>query len=106
MLATNEQLVARAARIAAESDLANTASGPGSTNVVAINALRQKRAEVAADLANLRTTFEDDYPQIQALKAQLAELDRSLSTESTRSRQGNREAYDSAAKRERQRDSP
>ncbi|MCW0196987.1 polysaccharide biosynthesis tyrosine autokinase [Sphingopyxis sp.] len=93
---------ARAARIAAESDLANTASGPGSTNVVAINALRQKRAEVAADLANLRTTFEDDYPQIQALKAQLAELDRSLSTESTRSRQGNREAYDSAAKRERQ----
>lgn len=100
--ATGEALAkAREMRIAAEAELANTMTGSATANAPTISALRQKRAEVEAELANLRTIFADDYPTVVALKAQLANLDRSIGGESSRSTQSNREAYNAAVKRER-----
>ncbi|WP_447766013.1 GumC family protein [Sphingopyxis panaciterrae] len=91
---------AREIRIAAGAELTNTLTGSALTNAPTISALRQKRAEVDAELARLRTTFAEDYPVIVSLRAQLANLDRSIGAESSRSSQSNRQAYDAATKRE------
>ena len=92
---------ARDARIAAESQLSNsTALVDPSTNV-AVASLRQRRAEVMADLAQLRTTFGEEYPEVVAKKEQLQTIDRAVATESKRSQTVNRETYESALKRER-----
>lgn len=93
---------AREARIIAESELANTMTGSAQVNAPTISSLREKRASVEAELAEMRTRFEEDYPAVVALKAQLANLDQSIKTETGRSSQGNREAYNAAVKRERQ----
>ena len=45
----------------------------------AISALRAQRALVAAQYANLLTTFEPGYPEAAALKSQLNALDQSIS---------------------------
>jgi len=92
---------ARQLRIAAEAELANTQTGAAQINASAIGSLRQKRAEAAAELARLRTIFEEDYPAVVSLRAQVDNLDRSISAETARSTQGNREAYTAAIKRER-----
>ena len=92
---------ARQLRIAAEAELANTQTGAAQVNAPAIGAMRQKRAEAAAELARLRTIFEEDYPAVVSLRAQVDNLDRSIATETARSTQGNREAYNAAVKRER-----
>jgi len=93
---------AREARIAAESELNNTMTGTAQINAPTISMLRQKRAEIEAELARLRTIFEDDYPAVASLRAQLNNLDRSLNVETSRSTQGNREAYNAAVRREKQ----
>jgi len=92
---------ARQSRIAAESELANTQTGAAQINATTLSGLRQKRAEAQAELARLLTIFEDSYPAVVSLRAQVANLDRSIATEVSRSTQGNRETYDSAVKRER-----
>ena len=92
---------AREIRIAAEAELSNTLTGNAAANAGTISTLRQKRAEVAANLAEQQTIFADNYPSVVALRAELATLDRSIAAESARSAQGNREAYNAALKRER-----
>ncbi len=93
---------AREERIAAESELANTLTGSALVNAPTISALRQKRAELSAELARQRAILAEDYPTVVSLKTQLSEIDRSIEQETTRSRLGNRQAYDSAVKRERE----
>jgi capsular exopolysaccharide synthesis family protein len=92
---------AREGRIAAEAELANTMTGVAQVNAPTISALRQKRAEAEAELAQMRTTFADDYPAVVSLRSQIANLDKSIRDEVGRSSQGNREAYNAALKRER-----
>ncbi|MES2290042.1 MAG: polysaccharide biosynthesis tyrosine autokinase [Pseudomonadota bacterium] len=50
----------------------------------AINGLRQKRAELAADYQRLMTQFEPEYPAAKAIQSQLDQLDRSLAREESR----------------------
>ncbi|MGV7121202.1 GumC family protein [Sphingopyxis sp. 550A] len=92
---------AREGRIAAEAELANTMTGVAQVNAPTISALRQKRAVAQAELAQLRTTFADDYPAVASLRSEIANLDKSIREEVGRSSQGNREAYNAALKRER-----
>lgn len=93
---------ARQMRIAAEAELSNTQTGPAQVSAPALAALRQKRAETAAELARLLTVFAEDYPTVASMRAEVANLDRSIATETARSTQGNREAYSAAVKRERE----
>lgn len=51
---------------------------------VAINSLRQRRAELAADYQRLMVQFEPGYPAAKAIKSQLDQLDRSISREEGR----------------------
>lgn len=51
---------------------------------VAINSLRQKRAELAADYQRLMTQFEPGYPAAKAIQSQIDQLDRSISREESR----------------------
>lgn len=51
---------------------------------VAINSLRQRRAELAADYQRLMTQFEPGYPAAQALQSQITQLDRSIAREEAR----------------------
>lgn len=50
----------------------------------AINGLRQRRAELAADYQRLMVQFEPRYPAAQAIKSQLDQLDRSITREENR----------------------
>src|SRR5690606_22751482 len=93
---------AREERIATESELANTLTGSAVVNAPTISALRQKRAELSAELARQRAILAEDYPTVVSLKTQLSEIDRSIEQETARSRLGNRQAYDAAVKRERE----
>lgn len=93
---------AREARIAAEAELANTMTGSAIVNAPTLSNLRQRKAEVESELARQRTIFADDYPGIVSLRAQLAELNRSIERETERSSMGNREAFNAAVKRERE----
>ncbi|MGX5711662.1 GumC family protein [Sphingopyxis terrae subsp. ummariensis] len=92
---------AREERIAAEAQLGNSLTGVAAANAPTIGSLRQKRAELAAELAQQRTIFADDYPAVVSLQAQVANLDRSIAAETSRASQGNKEAYQAALRRER-----
>ncbi|WP_374525845.1 GumC family protein [Sphingopyxis sp.] len=92
---------AREDRIAAEAEINNTMTGSAAIAAPTIGVLRQRRAEMEADLAKLRTTFAEDYPSVVSLRAQIANLERNIATEVSRSTHGNREAYNAAVKRER-----
>lgn len=50
----------------------------------AINSLRQRRAELAAEYRRLMTQFEPGYPAAQAIQAQIIQLDRSIASEEGR----------------------
>lgn len=50
----------------------------------AINTLRQRRAELAADYQRLLVQFEPEYPQARALQSQIDQLDRSIMREEGR----------------------
>ncbi|MFD2987031.1 GumC family protein [Sphingopyxis terrae] len=92
---------ARENRIAAEAELSNTMTGVAQANMSTIGSLRQRRAELQAELAQTQTVFADDYPSVVSLRAQIANLDKSIAEETRRSTQGNREAYNAAVKAER-----
>ncbi len=77
---------ATADRIQAEARFRQTSSGV-STEALrnqAINSLRQKRAELAAEYQQLMVRFEPGYPTAQALKSQIDQLDRSIAREEGR----------------------
>ena len=93
---------ARELRIAAEAEVSSNSTGIVAQNAQTIGNLRQKRAELAADLSRKQTIFADDYPDIVSLRAQVATLDKAIGEESGRASRGNRDAYNAAVKRERE----
>lgn len=78
---------ATAARIAAEAHDARSGANGTSTEAlrnIAINGLRQKRAELAADYQKLMTQFEPGYPAAKAIQSQINQLDVSIAREEGR----------------------
>lgn len=95
----NDQLAqATAARIQAESQ-ARAGNGRSQTNAT-LATLRQQRATAAAEYAQLLVQFEPGYPQAQALKQQIADLDRSIQREEGRISSEANDQYRAAASRE------
>ena len=79
-------------------------SGGSSTEALgnnAINNLRQRRAEFAADYQRLMTQFEPGYPAAQALKSQIDQLDRAITREEARVTGSIQSDYRAAVDRER-----
>lgn len=78
---------ATADRIAVEARY-RRAGGSGSSaralDNTAINNLRQRRAELAAEYQQLMVRFEPGYPQAQAVQSQISELDRAIAREESR----------------------
>lgn len=78
---------ATADRIQVEARYKQAGRGGASTEALrnqAINALRQKRAELAAEYQRLMVQFEPGYPTAQAIKSQIDQLDRSIVREEGR----------------------
>ena len=78
---------ATADRIEAEARFRQTGRAGASTSALvnpAINGLRQRRAELAADYQRMMTQFEPGYPAAQALRSQIRELDQSIAREEQR----------------------
>ncbi len=78
---------ATADRIQMEARYAQAGSGGGSTEALrnqAINNLRQRRAELAAEYQRLMIQFEPEYPAARAIQSQLTQLDRSITREESR----------------------
>lgn len=104
-LATLNRELARATadRILAESrrGAAGGAVPEGLSNQ-AITTMRATRAELVAQYAKLMNQFEPGYPPAQALKSQIAQLDRSIAAEEGRVRQSLEETYRAALEREQQ----
>lgn len=68
----------------------------------AINTLRARRAELSADYEKLTSQFAEDYPEVQATKSQLAQLDRSIAREELRVSGSIGNEFRSALEREQQ----
>ncbi|WEK44377.1 MAG: polysaccharide biosynthesis tyrosine autokinase [Candidatus Sphingomonas colombiensis] len=66
----------------------------------AINGLRQKRAELAAEYQRLMLQFEPEYPAAKSIKTQLDQLDRSIAREEGRVSSALGAAYREALERE------
>ena len=102
--ALNEALIkATADRIAAESRARNVGGRGASSEALAntaIAALRQKRAEVAAEYAKVLVQFEPGYPTARALNEQLRVLDTSISNEENRVVNSRLTEYREASRRE------
>jgi len=78
---------ATAERIQAEARYRQGGQAGASTEALrnlAINGLRQRRAEAAADYQRLMVQFEPGYPAAQAIKSQIDQLDRSIAREESR----------------------
>lgn len=67
----------------------------------AINTLRQRRADLAADYQKLMTQFEPGYPAAKAIKSQIDQLDRSIANEEQRVSRSVQADYQSALENER-----
>lgn len=94
---------ATADRIAAEARYRRAGSGGSSVQALdntAINTLRQRRAELAAEYQQLMIRFEPGYPQAQAIQSQINELDRSIGREENRVSGSIRAEYQQAQARE------
>lgn len=95
---------ATADRIQAEARYEQAGRAGASTEALrnqAINGLRQKRAELAADYQRLMTQFEPEYPAAKAVKSQLDQLDRSIAREEGRVSGSLQADYREAQERER-----
>ncbi len=91
-------------RIAAESR-ARQQSGGANVEALAnpaINQLRQKRAEVAAEYAKLMVQFEPGYPAARELAEQMRTLDASIGREEGRVTGSRQLSFDEALQREQQ----
>jgi succinoglycan biosynthesis transport protein ExoP len=105
LVAYNNNLAsARSQRIAAETALDTARRNAGATttgvNNLALGNLRQERARVAADYARVTAQFTTEYPQAVALRAQIAQLDRAISTEEGRIVGSLRGEFEQARQRE------
>ena len=68
---------------------------------VAINQLREKRAELAAEYQRLMVQFEPGYPAAKGIASQIAQLDKSIAREEGRVSSSIASDYRSAMQRER-----
>ncbi len=78
---------ATAQRIAAQARAQQGGTGGTSAEALgnqAINNLRQRRAELAAEYQRLMVQFEPGYPTAQAIQSQIDQLDRSIAREEGR----------------------
>lgn len=102
----NNQLgEATAARIAAEGrrDAARSSRATEALiNNTAIAALRQSRAQLASQYAQLMQRFEPQYPEARALQQQIAAIDASIASEERRVRSATDSEFEAASSRERQ----
>lgn len=73
---------ARIKRIAAENAYRNTAGDAYSAQTAATMALRQQRALLVSEYEQKTKVFKPEYPEMQELKARIAALDSSISSES------------------------
>ncbi|WP_112384164.1 GumC family protein [Sphingomonas carotinifaciens] len=95
---------ATAERIAAEARYREGGRAGASSEALrnqAINTLRQRRAEFAAEYQKLLTQFEPEYPAAKALKSQIDQLDRSIASEERRVTGSIETDYRGAVERER-----
>lgn len=95
---------ATADRIQAEARYEQVGRSGASTEALrnqAINSLRQKRAELAADYQRLMTQFEPGYPAAKAIQSQIDQLDRSIAREEGRVSGSLQADYREAVERER-----
>lgn len=95
---------ATAERIAAEARYREGGRAGASSEALrnqAINTLRQRRAEFAAEYQKLLTQFEPQYPAAKALKSQIDQLDRSIASEERRVSGSIETDYRGAVERER-----
>lgn len=95
---------ATADRIQAEARYEQAGRAGASTEAlrnIAINNLRQKRAELAADYQRLMTQFEPEYPAAKAIQSQIDQLDRSIGREESRVSGSLQADYREAQERER-----
>lgn len=67
---------------------------------IAINSLRQRRAELSAQYQQLMVQFEPGYPSAKAMKSQIDQLDRAITREESRVSGSIEGAYRIAAARE------
>jgi len=90
-------------RIAAEARF-RRAGGAGSTAAAldnnAINNLRQRRAELAAQYQQLMVRFEPGYPEAQAIQSQIDALDSAITREEARVSGSVQAEYNQAVQRE------
>jgi succinoglycan biosynthesis transport protein ExoP len=84
----------------AASSSAQQGDSPAALQNGTLSALRQKRVEVAGDLAQMLVQFEPGYPQARALQQQLDVLDRSIDEEIHRVQQGANETLTETRHRE------
>lgn len=94
---------ATADRIAAEARFRQAGGAGASTEALsnnAINNLRQRRAELAAEYRQLMVRFEPGYPAAQALQEQIDQLDRSIAREEARVSGSLQAEYRQAVQRE------
>ncbi|MFV0624662.1 GumC family protein [Sphingomonas sp. ac-8] len=92
-------------RVQAEASYRERGRGGASSDALrnpAINALRQRRAELAADYQRMMVQFEPEYPPARAIQAQLDQLDRSITREETRVSGSSEADYRAAQAREEQ----
>lgn len=100
----NDSLAAATAdRIQAQSNL-DQIRGSGSNQTAlannAINALRQKRAELQGEYSRLMVQFQPDYPAAKSLHSQIDDIDTSIRNEESRVALSFRNAYDASRDRE------
>ena len=95
---------ATAERIQAEARYRQAGRAGASTEALrnqAINSLRQRRAELAAEYQRLMVQFEPGYPAAKAIQSQLNQIDRSIAAEESRITGSQLADYREAQERER-----
>lgn len=94
---------ATAERIQAEARYNQTGPAGASTEALrnnAINSLRQRRAELAAEYRRLMVQFQPEYPTAEAVQSQIDQLDRSIAREEGRVTNSLQADYREAQERE------
>ncbi|MBU7589322.1 MAG: hypothetical protein KAF42_08940, partial [Sphingopyxis terrae] len=91
---------ATAARVEAESAAKQSGINTATLTNLALNGMREKRAQVASDYARILVQFEPDYPGAKALKSQIDALDRSIAAEERRILSSSNTTYRQALQRE------
>lgn len=88
-------------RIAAQSALDASKTALSAEQEAALVPLRQKRAELAAEAAQLRATAGEEYPTVRAITNQISELDREIARIESGSRKSVYARYKQAVETER-----